>query len=282
MALIPCPECGREISDKAVACPHCGLPLPKPKTEAISPATPKPATRQSTPGGSTQNSRSAIRESSAGGCGCLTLIWGVLVLIFVMLWRDQMVGPGAKNNDGAWGLAFYGIPAVLITFYILGRKAARVSSCPNCSIPIRIEDHLCGTAHCGECQQYSCVQSGYLTVVPADFIAERPVFEVPNPGGDPRQWDWPWPEGLCCVCGSPASRTLTCEAQFVSWANRDVLGATTFEITPVTLQIPHCQEHQWGVRVGPSFNFVGGSSPVVGFRSYANWMRFVELHAPRT
>lgn len=26
MALIPCPECKREISDRAQACPHCGLP----------------------------------------------------------------------------------------------------------------------------------------------------------------------------------------------------------------------------------------------------------------
>ena len=26
MALISCPECGREISDKAPACPHCGAP----------------------------------------------------------------------------------------------------------------------------------------------------------------------------------------------------------------------------------------------------------------
>lgn len=27
MALITCPECGREISDKAVACPGCGFPV---------------------------------------------------------------------------------------------------------------------------------------------------------------------------------------------------------------------------------------------------------------
>ena len=27
MALIPCPECSREISDKAKACPLCGYPL---------------------------------------------------------------------------------------------------------------------------------------------------------------------------------------------------------------------------------------------------------------
>lgn len=29
MALIKCPECGREISDKAAACPGCGYPLSK-------------------------------------------------------------------------------------------------------------------------------------------------------------------------------------------------------------------------------------------------------------
>ena len=27
MALIKCPECGREVSDKAPACPHCGAPI---------------------------------------------------------------------------------------------------------------------------------------------------------------------------------------------------------------------------------------------------------------
>lgn len=25
MALIKCPECGNEISDKAASCPHCGF-----------------------------------------------------------------------------------------------------------------------------------------------------------------------------------------------------------------------------------------------------------------
>ena len=27
MALIACPECAKEISDKAAACPHCGHPM---------------------------------------------------------------------------------------------------------------------------------------------------------------------------------------------------------------------------------------------------------------
>lgn len=27
MALVPCSECGREVSDKAAACPQCGAPV---------------------------------------------------------------------------------------------------------------------------------------------------------------------------------------------------------------------------------------------------------------
>ncbi|GAB2466443.1 hypothetical protein GCM10027082_17530 [Comamonas humi] len=27
MALIPCPECGRQVSTQAGSCPHCGYPL---------------------------------------------------------------------------------------------------------------------------------------------------------------------------------------------------------------------------------------------------------------
>ena len=29
MALIQCPECGKEISTSALSCPHCGYPLQK-------------------------------------------------------------------------------------------------------------------------------------------------------------------------------------------------------------------------------------------------------------
>ena len=27
MALVKCPDCGREVSEKAPACPHCGRPI---------------------------------------------------------------------------------------------------------------------------------------------------------------------------------------------------------------------------------------------------------------
>jgi len=38
MALIVCPDCGRGISEKAAACPHCGCPLREPPPQA--PAAP--------------------------------------------------------------------------------------------------------------------------------------------------------------------------------------------------------------------------------------------------
>lgn len=31
MALIKCPECGKEISSEAKSCPNCGKPIPRPK-----------------------------------------------------------------------------------------------------------------------------------------------------------------------------------------------------------------------------------------------------------
>ena len=37
MALIKCPECGKEISDQAAQCIRCGYPLPAVQVEAIRP-----------------------------------------------------------------------------------------------------------------------------------------------------------------------------------------------------------------------------------------------------
>lgn len=35
MALIPCPECGSEVSDKAPSCPKCGFPLASAPREVL-------------------------------------------------------------------------------------------------------------------------------------------------------------------------------------------------------------------------------------------------------
>ena len=35
MAMIDCPECGKQVSDKAPACPACGVPVASPQQEKI-------------------------------------------------------------------------------------------------------------------------------------------------------------------------------------------------------------------------------------------------------
>jgi hypothetical protein len=46
MALIHCKECRREISDQAVACPHCGRPISEPATFESDRPPPKPGLLQ--------------------------------------------------------------------------------------------------------------------------------------------------------------------------------------------------------------------------------------------
>lgn len=44
MALISCPECGKEISDAALACPHCGHPIQEPQPQDV-PQSPRKSKR---------------------------------------------------------------------------------------------------------------------------------------------------------------------------------------------------------------------------------------------
>lgn len=43
MALIPCPACAREVSDAAVACPHCGHPIAGEQGGTLKQALTRPA-----------------------------------------------------------------------------------------------------------------------------------------------------------------------------------------------------------------------------------------------
>ena len=40
MALISCPECGKEVSDKAESCPHCGVRIAPPPDDAAATVIP--------------------------------------------------------------------------------------------------------------------------------------------------------------------------------------------------------------------------------------------------
>jgi hypothetical protein len=78
MALVKCRECGREISDQATACPHCGVPLAA------------PGVRNAT--------RVEVVERRSG-CGTLLVI-GLVVLVFAYA-VNQCRGPerAAASDD---------------------------------------------------------------------------------------------------------------------------------------------------------------------------------------
>lgn len=78
MALIKCPECGREISDQAAACPQCGFPISAARSEPAEESAPPAPVTTATAG-----------KSSAKGCGTALLIVflgfiALVVMVFVL------------------------------------------------------------------------------------------------------------------------------------------------------------------------------------------------------
>ncbi len=80
MALMKCPECGKEVSSQATACPHCGCPVAVAPKDSAPPSEPQSAGAVATPTASeTLDSRIAEVKKAATGVknsclGCLALI----------------------------------------------------------------------------------------------------------------------------------------------------------------------------------------------------------------
>ena len=82
MALINCPECGKEISDSAYACPHCGFPLNKATVDEHK-ATENSASYK--PSSTYENTYSSTTtNNSSNGKGCF-MVFGLPILILVLL-----------------------------------------------------------------------------------------------------------------------------------------------------------------------------------------------------
>lgn len=100
MALIKCPECGREISDKAVTCPNCGCPIDsRPKNEEKQiyvNGVEQKRPQQTMPN---QNSNIVVHNSTPDkkrGC-CLTVTLVVVGFFFII----GMVGSLATGNKSS-------------------------------------------------------------------------------------------------------------------------------------------------------------------------------------
>lgn len=80
MALIACPGCAKEISDKAAACPHCGNP------NAV--ANDSPAAKPMTPGDI------VTTQSTGREWKIVRLIGGLLMVTGVVAWAGNSTDAG--------------------------------------------------------------------------------------------------------------------------------------------------------------------------------------------
>ena len=80
MALISCPECGREVSDQAPTCPHCGTPIARPAPPP--PQTPPPAVPP----------QPAKKKTSCFTLGCAGVL-GVGLILFIL----ALIGGGGST-----------------------------------------------------------------------------------------------------------------------------------------------------------------------------------------
>lgn len=81
MALIKCPECGKEVSDKASACIHCGYPLDV-KKESTTEYQKKNNSATELENRGTDNPVGTSQSKSGNG-GCLTtlVICGIIIVL---------------------------------------------------------------------------------------------------------------------------------------------------------------------------------------------------------
>jgi hypothetical protein len=80
MPLIECPECGKQVSDKAPSCPNCGVPIAQ-QAPAPPPATAPPQKR----------------NTSCLAGGCLVL----LVLFLIGVISSEMKGPSTSSSSSS-------------------------------------------------------------------------------------------------------------------------------------------------------------------------------------
>lgn len=85
MALINCPECGKEVSDQSRECVHCGYPIPNKEQEVQTSAV-------------DQNSTN-IQTSKRKNKPVLMSIVGVAVLIFVLILGTNVMDKSKKDSD---------------------------------------------------------------------------------------------------------------------------------------------------------------------------------------
>lgn len=117
MALISCPECGGQVSDRAPTCPHCGAPIAgvvsaagvaqEAPAAATAPAAPAPeAASSATEQDQFEPYRFQLRLAGRRIPVALILFWGGMVVGVAM---HQMVPPQEGVEPELWRRIPYGM-----------------------------------------------------------------------------------------------------------------------------------------------------------------------------
>ena len=141
MALINCPECGKEISDKAIACPNCGCPVNNSNitdtqdmsalwTDIVSPSSPQVNTAQptvmptyniaDTPKSSKKKTHSTLSCIACAFAGISFLLPMILIVGLLLSFTGMVIGvvdlcihEKNKKHIGSW------FALIVFIFYLL-------------------------------------------------------------------------------------------------------------------------------------------------------------------
>lgn len=80
--MIKCPECGKDISDNAAACPHCGCPMEDIRKELTDAGTPAPAEAPEDVSDKEQV-KAVLKKVRHGIQWALTILFFLFAIVFV-------------------------------------------------------------------------------------------------------------------------------------------------------------------------------------------------------
>lgn len=126
MALINCPECGKEISDAAISCPHCGYTI--------------------------NRSGRSIQKTELAPVPVSSRILGICAIAFGIVTIPLTLAMGFVLVIGSFFAIGFGI-------HLLG---ARSGVCPYCGKKVEVSGTNC---KCPHCQKVSVKSGNYLEPV---------------------------------------------------------------------------------------------------------------------
>ena len=101
MALISCPECGKQISDAANTCPHCGFPITSQATSSISEEKAVQSKINLQEGVNPKLDKNQNIDDFNTGCGVALFI--VVLIAFFMLFRSCDSDSDSYSSSEGYG-----------------------------------------------------------------------------------------------------------------------------------------------------------------------------------